>query len=173
MCNLESSSKETLENETLGALAEKIARYATEADEKTLEAAKLVGEARKRIEAGDAGDINWYSWAKKNIKLSMSRLRELQCIAEAEDPQKELRRQRKVTQKRVERYREKKKSAPLRNGGASVSETAELEEDRKSLIKWARDAPIERVAEMLAYIQQYDSAETVSDSGQSAVPYAT
>ena len=135
--------------------------------------AKLVGEARKRVAAGDAGDITWYSWADKNIKLSKSRLRELQLIAEAEDPQKELRRQRKVTQKRVERYREKKKSAPLRNGGASITETAELEEDRQSLIKWARDAPIGHVTETLTYIQQYDSAETVSNSGQPAVPSAT
>ena len=164
---------ETPKIETLETLAEKIAQYATEADEKTLEAAKLVGEARKRVAAGDAGDITWYSWADKNIKLSKSRLRELQLIAEAEDPQKELRRQRKVTQKRVERYREKKKSAPLRNGGASITETAELEEDRQSLIKWARDAPIGHVTETLTYIQQYDSAETVSNSGQPAVPSAT
>ena len=78
-----------------------------------------------------------------------------------------------MTQKRVERYREKKKSAPLRNGGASITETAELEEDRQSLIKWARDAPIGHVTETLTYIQQYDSAETVSNSGQPAVPSAT
>ena len=35
-CNV----KETLESETLGILAEKIVRYANEADEKTIEAAK-------------------------------------------------------------------------------------------------------------------------------------
>jgi hypothetical protein len=166
-----------MENETanigaLEVLAEKITRYATEADEKTLEAAKLVVEARKRVEAGDAGDITWYSWAAKNIKLSMSRLRELQRIGEAEDPRKELERQRKLTQVRVENHREKKKSAPLRNGGADISETVELEDDRKSLIQWAQDAPIERVAETLAYIQQYDSVETVSNFGQSAEPSA-
>ncbi len=95
MCNLESSSKDTLETETLGALAVKIALYATEADEKTIEAAKLVGEARKRVEAGEVGDTNWYSWAPKNIKLLLSRLRELQLIAAAEDPRKQLNRLRK------------------------------------------------------------------------------
>jgi hypothetical protein len=47
-----------------------------------------------------------------------------------------------------------------------------LEEDRESLIKWARSAPIERVAEVLSDIRQYDSAETVSNSGQSAEPSA-
>lgn len=165
-------TNETSKPEALEVLAEKITRYATEADEKTLEAAKLVVEARKRVEAGEAGDITWTSWAPKNIKLSLSRLRELQLIAEAEDPRKELERQRKLIQVRVENHREKKKSAPLRNGGANISESAELEDDRKSLIRWAQDAPIERVAETLAYIQQYDSAETVSNFGQSAEPSA-
>ena len=164
---------ESVETETLEVLAEKIARYATEADEKSIEAANLIGEARKRVEAGDAGDITWYAWALKNIKLSPSRLRELQRIAEAEDPQKELERQRKVTQKRVERHREKKKSAPLRNGGASLEETAEVEDDRQSLIAWARVAPLNHVADTLAYIQQYDPVETDFNSGQPAEPSAT
>ncbi len=86
---------ESVETETLGALAVKIALYATEADEKTIEAAKLVGEARKRVEAGEVGDTNWYSWAPKNIKLLLSRLRELQFIAAAGDPRKELKRLRR------------------------------------------------------------------------------
>ena len=88
-------TNETSKTETLEALAVKIAQYATEADEKTIEAAKLVGEARKRVEAGEAGEVKWYTWARENIKLSTSRLRELQRIAAAEDPQKELKRGRK------------------------------------------------------------------------------
>ncbi len=165
--------EEAIETETLEALAEKIARYATQADEKTLEAAKLVGEARKRVEAGEAGDTNWYSWAAKNIKLSESRLRELRRIAEAEDPQKELERGRKKTRERVERHREKKKrSAALRIGGASVAETTELEDDRKSLIDWARTAPLDRVAEALSYIRRFDSAAAVSNPNQPAEPAA-
>ncbi len=173
MTQPDSNINETLETETLGTLAEKIARYATEADEKTIEAAKLIREARKRVEAGDAGDITWYSWAPKNINLSISRLRELQRIAEAEDPQKELERGRKKTRERVERHREKKKSAPLRNGGASVAEPAEMEDDRQRLIAWAREAPLNHVAETLAYIQQYNSVETDFNSGQPAEPSAT
>ncbi len=98
---------ESVETETLEALAVKIAQYATEADERTIEAAKLIREARKRVEAGEAGDTTWYSWAPNNIKLSLSRLRELQRIAEAEDPRKELERIRKKTQERVERHRAK------------------------------------------------------------------
>ena len=61
-------------------------------------------------------------------------------------------------------------SAPLRNGGASITETAELEEDRQKLIAWARSAPIDRVTEALAYIQQYDSADAVSSPDRPAEP---
>ncbi len=86
---------ESVEPETLEALAVKIAQYATEADERTIEAAKLVGEARKRVEAGEAGEVKWYEWGRKNIKLLLSRLRELQRIAAAQDPQKELKRLRR------------------------------------------------------------------------------
>ncbi len=78
MPHLHSNIKETLETETLETLAVKIAQYATEADEQTIEAAKLFREARKRVEAGEAGDITWYSWGPKNIKLLLPRLRELQ-----------------------------------------------------------------------------------------------
>ncbi len=163
-------TNETSKTETLEVLAKKIARYATEADEKTIEAAKLIREARKRVEAGEAGDITWYSWAPKNIKLSLSRLRELQCIAAAQDPQKELKRGRKKTQERLERYREKKSSAPLRNGGATVEVTAELDDDRQRLIAWARSAPLDHVAEVLSYIQRFDSAAAVSNPDQPAEP---
>ena len=163
-------TNETFETETLATLAEKIARYATEADEHTIKAAKLIREARKRIEAGEAGDTNWYSWAPKNIKLSLSRLRELQRIAAADNPQKELERQRKVTQKRVERHREKKGSAPLRNGGATFKVTAEMEDDRRSLIEWARSAPIDRVAEALSYIRRFDSAAAIANLDRPAEP---
>ena len=161
---------ETFETETLEALAVKIAQYATEADEKTIEAAKLIREARKRVEAGEAGDTNWYSWAPKNIKLSLSRLRELQRIAAADNPQKELKRGRKKTQERVERYREKKSSAPLRNGGTTVTVTAEMEDDRRSLIEWARSAPIDRVAEALSYIRRFDSAGAIANLDRPAEP---
>ncbi len=161
---------ETVEKEPLATIAEKIARYATEADERTLKAANLIREARKRVEAGEAGDITWCSWAPKNIKLSLSRLRELQRIAEAEDPRKELKRFRKITRMRVERHREKKRSAPLRNGGATVEVTAEMEDDRKNLIEWARSAPIDRVAEVLSYIRRFDSADVVANPDESAEP---
>ena len=161
---------ESIETETLETLAVKIVQYATEADDKSIEAAKLIREARKRVEAGEAGDITWYSWAPKNIKLSMSRLRELQQIAKADDPQKELERLRKGNRERVARHRKKKSSAPLRNGGATIEVTAEIEDDRKSLIEWARSAPLDRVTEVLSYIRRFDSAAAIANLDQPAEP---
>ena len=163
---------ETVETETLETLAEKIAQSATEAEEHTIKAALLVREARKRVEAGEAGEVTWYEWARKNIKLSMSRLRELQRIAKAEDPKKELERIRKKTQERVERHREKKRSAPLRNGGATVTVTAELEDDRKSLIEWGHSAPLDHVTQALSYVRRFDSTAAVTNPDESAEPAA-
>ena len=61
---------------------------------------------------------------------------------------------------------------PLRNGGASVAETAELEDGRKSLIKWARTAPIDRVTEALSYIRRFESAAAIANPDQPAEPAA-
>ncbi len=69
---------------------------------------------------------------------------------------------------RVANHREKKKSAALRNGGASVTETAELEEDRQSLIAWAREAPIDRVTAVLSYTRQVDTGDASSSSDEPA-----
>ena len=142
----------------------KIARYANEADEKVIEAAKLIREARKRVDAGEAGKVKWKSWARENIKLGDTRLHEFQRIAKAEDPQKKIERQRKMTQRQVERHREKKKPAALRKAGASLTETAELDADRQSLIAWAREAPIDHVTKVLSYARQVDSADANSSS---------
>ena len=161
---------ETVEKEPLETLAEKIAQCATQAEEQTIKAAFLIREARARVEEGEAGDITWYSWARKNINLSMSRLRELQRIAEAEDPRKELERIREKTQERVQRHREKKKSAPLRNGGATATVTAKPEDERQRLIEWAQSAQLDRVADVLSFIQRFDSAETVPNPDQPAEP---
>ena len=133
-----------------------------------LEAAKMIREAHKRVAAGEAGKVTRETWARENINLGDSRLRQLQRIANAKDPQKELERQQKMTQRRVERHREKKKSAALRNAGASLTETAELEADRQSLIAWARSAPIDRVTDVLSYAQKVDSVDANSNSDEPA-----
>ncbi len=59
---------------------------------------------------------------------------------------------------------------PLRNGGATLEVTAEIENDRKSLIEWARSAPLDRVTEVLSYIRRFDSAAAIANLDQPTKP---
>ena len=136
--------------EPLDVVARKIEEHAKKSDEHVISAAMLMREARRCVKAGDAGDITWESWALKNINLSPSRLRDLQRIANADDPAKELERQRRLTRMRVEKCREK---------GAAAAST--LEQERKDLIAWAKNEPIEKVRRVLKQIgKQADKAPT-------------
>ena len=111
--------------------------------------------------------VSHSSKARKNIKLSESRLRELQRIAMADDPMKELKRLRKMADKRARDHREKKKSAPLRNGGATAKVAIDIEDDRKSLINWAHSAPLDQVSKALSYTRQFVDDATDADSDES------
>lgn len=128
---------------SLEALAAEIEQKSKQADEHVLEAAKLIAEARRRVEAGEAGDATWYGWARENIGLSPSRLYELQSIAEAPDPATELERQRQANRERVKEHREKQKAR----------ERLAREPERKQLIDWAKEAPIEDVRWLLQKAQ--------------------
>ena len=131
----------------LAVVARKIKEHAEKSDEHVFAAAMLVAAARQRVDGGEAGDTTWYAWAPKNIDLSLSRLRDLQRIAAADDPAKELERQRKLMQKRVEGHREKK-----------AAEKRELEAERRELIAWAKNAPIEDVKQILRLTASNDNA---------------
>jgi hypothetical protein len=133
--------------EPLDVLARDIEEHAQRSEEHVIEAAVLVRKARRRVEAGEAGEITWYEWGRKNIKLSPSRLYELQCIAEAEDPAKELERLRQLTRERVKKHREKK-----------AAEVRELEAERRDLIAWAKKATIEDVRRVLRLAACNDNA---------------
>ncbi len=45
-----------------------------------------------------------------------------------------------------------------------------MEDDRKSLIEWARSAPLDRVAEALSYIRRFDSAGAIANLDRPAEP---
>lgn len=129
-------------NEPLHEVTRQIEVHARKSDEHVISAALLLREARRRVEAGEAGAVTWYEWGPKNINLSLSRLRDLQRIAGADDPAKELERQRKLTQKRVEDHRARKTEAER-----------EREEERRRLIGWAKKAPIDEVRRVLGLIE--------------------
>lgn len=132
--------------EPLEELVRRIEAHAKSADEQVLKAAALVAEVRQRIEAGEGEGLKWLEWARKHIKLSHSRLYELHSIAEADDPAKELERIRKQGCERVKRYRKKKADE------RAASEAINLESERERLIAWAKEAPLDRVGQILAQI---------------------
>ena len=129
--------------EPLDIMARKIEEHAKKSDEHVIAAAMLMREARHRIEKGEAGQVKWFEWALDNIHLSKSRLYELQCIAEADDPARELERQRKRTRNRAKKHREKKSA-----------ETGRLDEERRDLIAWAKNAPIIEIRRVLELIEK-------------------
>ncbi len=132
----------------LHVVAEKIARCANRSDDLALTAAMLACEARIRVEKGEAGHgVTWEKWAKENIGLSPSRLRELLQIGKAADPKAKLEEIRGQIKKRVARHRKKRPSAPLRNGGG-------LEDERKELISWAKSAPLPEVRRILTMVKE-------------------
>ena len=163
-------TNETLETESLKTLADKIVKCATAADQKTIEAAKMIRAARARVENGEAGEITWSEWASKNIKLSGSRLRELQRIADADDPNAELKQIRKKNKARQARHREKNKSAPLPNGGSTAKMTTQMEHDRKRLIEWARKAPLDHVGKVLTFIDELSLLDEPTNPDQYPEP---
>ncbi len=155
--------------DSLESLAKQIVENADKADEYVVAAAMLIREARKRVEAGDAGNgVTWSGWAEKNIELSPSRLRELDRIAKADDPASELTRLRELASKRAAKHRAKQKekakpASPLRNGDAETIEDSpsepvqihsepeqDLEPERRELAEWSKSAPIDDVRHILA-----------------------
>lgn len=135
----------------LDVVARKIMAHASKADDQIVAAALLMQEARRRVDAGEAGDVTWSDWSTAKIGLSASRLRDLQRIADAEDPHRELERQREATRKRVERHR------------ASTSAAAtQMDQERKDLIAWAIAAPIDLVRQLLDLIREEDAGRQLS-----------
>ena len=115
------------------AKAREIAKHVEQSDDHVIKAAMLLREARERIEGGEAGKgVRWYQWAGENIKVKRAQLYLLLRIAEAPDPRHEYIRQLRLTQRRVEKHREKK-----------AAEERQMEPERKDLIAWAKKAPIE------------------------------
>ena len=140
----------------LDQLARQIEEQSGKADQHVLKAAALVAEARERVEEGEAGPIKWMAWARKHINLSDSRLYELNAIAEAEDPVKELERIRKLTRERVKRHRERE--AAKQADEKAQAQKSSLEPARKQLIAWTKTAPLEEVERVLDQVAGRDKA---------------
>ena len=128
--------------EVLMGLAREIEEHAQKSDDHVIQAAKLLRKARKLFENADPISDSWEKWARANIDLSQSRLRDLQRIADADNPEAELERQRRLTRERVQKHRAKQ-----------TAQAKTLEKDRRDLIEWAKTAPIESITRVLAQVR--------------------
>lgn len=122
-------------------LVRKIETKATKSDEHVIEVAMLLLKLRRRIEAGEVGEIKWYVWARENVKLRKTRLRALMRIAEASDPREEAVHQREMNARRQIRYR------------ANQVRLSELAPECRDIIKWVKMAPVEEAKAILRVIQ--------------------
>lgn len=158
-------SNQTFDDMPLETLARQITRCATEADDRTIDAARMIHAARQRIDDGECGDISWGDWARDNIKLSESRIRELLRVGGADDPKAELEDIREQTRQRVQKHRDKKKanSVPLRNGSADGEVNTEADVLRQRLIAWAEIAPPEQIAEVLVVVDKFSDADALAE----------
>lgn len=134
-------------DEPLDAVARRIEGHSRKSDDETITAAMLVREARRRVEAGEAGPATWFEWAPANIRLSRSRLYELQRIADADDPRAELERIRRMMRERAKRHRETKAEAEQKD-----------EIERRMLKEWADAAPLDEVKGVWRSIETRSSA---------------
>src|SRR5215472_11302074 len=76
-------------------------------------AGMLLIEARKKVEAGEAGPIGWYSWCEQNILRSIGDIRKIMRIAGHVDPEAALAKERADTKERVTSARTKTVRPPL------------------------------------------------------------
>jgi hypothetical protein len=126
-------------------LVKKIETTAEKSDDHTIESAKHLRELRGLIEAGEVGEVNWYTWVKENVRLQKSQLCVLMRIAEAPDSRAEAVRQRKMNARRQAKYR------------ASQATLSDLAPECREIIKWARKASVSDARDILGVIHRRSS----------------
>ncbi len=126
-------------------LVKKIEVTAENSDEHTIELAKHLRELRGLIEAGEVGEVNWYTWVRENVRLQKTQLCVLMRIAEASDSRAEAVRQREMNARRQAKYR------------AGQAPPSDLAPECRDIIKWARKASVSDARAILGIIHTRSS----------------
>ena len=126
-------------------LVKEIETTAEKSDDHTMELAEHLRELRRLIEAGAVGEVNWYTWARENVRLKKARLCALMRIAEASDPRAEAVHQREMNARRQTKYR------------AGQATLRDLAPECREIIKWARKASVSDARDILRIIHRRSS----------------
>jgi len=154
--SLESTECRPFECESLETIAEQIVEHANKADDHVIEAAMLIRKARKRIEAGEAGQTTWSEWAAEHLNLGESRRRELQRIADADDPKAELERIRAGNRERAAKHRAKQKEQSTGSGSQDRRYVTSVENERRDSVS-ERKTPSEAKPQPELYPEKEDA----------------
>ena len=92
----------------INARFEKIDRNETEAANHRIAAGKDLAEARRRVEAGEASEIEWTTWCALNIKRSLRDIRKVMQLAGSSDPQATLEAQRAAAREGMAEMRQRR-----------------------------------------------------------------
>jgi hypothetical protein len=144
-----------------------ITRESDDADDQTIHSALMLRQLRIRVQAGELGpNVNWYEYALQAVKLSKSRLKELDKIARAKDPCVELNYLRHLAVERAKRHkprsaideplsdqqmRDKVKAFARKASAAQLEILARLCEPMPALPKvllFAKDGPVDQVRKL-------------------------
>ena len=98
--------------DTLDVVAGKIKAFLQRADNQRITAAKLLAEARERVEAGEAGDIRWEIWCRKHIERSPRDVRRLLALLRSDDPTAKLAQDRQAARDGMARLRRRTNVSP-------------------------------------------------------------
>src|SRR5271169_6514679 len=89
----------------LDVTAAKIKACLARADNQRITAGQLLIEARERVGAGEAGNMEWPAWCSANIDRSYRNVQRLIAVAKADDPQAALEENRAAARERTRRSR--------------------------------------------------------------------
>jgi hypothetical protein len=97
----------------LDVIAGKIRASLQRSDDQRVTAARLLLEAKGRVEAGEAGKIGWRQWCEENIKRSQRDIRFLIACARSPDPEAAIASERERARQGMRRIRKQRNVTPL------------------------------------------------------------
>lgn len=140
--------------EPLDVIAGKIRALLVKSEDQRLAAATLLAEARVRVEGGEAGNIGWQAWCRKNVERSARDVRRLLAYVKSDDPAAKREHEREAAREGMARLRQRTNVSPPEVSPAAPSAggtedhlitatravTAMSDRERTEFAEWFRGA---------------------------------